>query len=90
MRGMPDPEPKRPWFRLQGRSRRHTYYRAVSDVPGILLFALITLLGLAALGAAGWHWHASHRFVHADRVMAGIGVFLVVLGAWEGVKLARR
>ncbi|MBU6269423.1 MAG: hypothetical protein KGN34_17890 [Sphingomonadales bacterium] len=87
---MSDPEPRRPWFRLVARTKRHTYYRAVSNVPGMLLFALIVVLGAAALVAAVRDYRHLHMLVREDRILGGIGLFLIVLGIWQGVKLARR
>ncbi|WP_068074226.1 hypothetical protein [Novosphingobium lentum] len=76
------------WWRYAGRSRRHIYYRAATNLQGTLLFALIAVLGAIALGVATVHVLHLHTVRHDDAVLGTIGLAMLALGTWQGAKLA--
>ena len=77
-------------WRLAARTKRHAYWKPSSNLPGVLLFALIALLGGVALAATGWKAMANGALGHDDSVLGVIGLFCLALGVWQGFSLARR
>lgn len=86
---MDRPRPRKPWFGPPLRGRRNTYYRAISNTPGILLFALIAALGAIALGFAGLHVWQGRPLGHDDMVLGGVGIGFLTLGLVQAIGLAR-
>ncbi|WP_263588866.1 hypothetical protein [Sphingopyxis sp. GC21] len=85
--GRGDPSGK--WWRRGDRTSYHTYYRPTSNRQGKLLFGLFVLLGLAALGLAGFHRAGMAALSHGDAVLGVIGFFSVLLGLWQIRSLSR-
>ena len=74
------------WTRF-GATRRHTYYLPANNLPGILLFGLIGLAGLALACVAAWHlWKGMDT--RRDWWLVGIGLGLAWLAIVQGRKLA--
>lgn len=54
-----------------------------------MLFCLIAMLGLAALGFTAFHMLRQHALSHDDRVLGTIGIACVLLGVWQIRTLSR-
>lgn len=87
---MSDPEPpKQPYWIRGPRTRHHIYYTPSSNLPGVLLFALIALLGALAVAVAVRHLLDTHVLVRKDAVLLSVGLFAFLLGGVQGVRLWR-
>lgn len=82
-------DPSRKWWRRGDGSRYHSYYRPTSNRQGQLLFGLLIVLGLVALGVAGLHWAHIAALAHDDKVLGGIGIGCIALGLWQIRALSR-
>ena len=83
------PEKPRKMWEFVTKTKYRTYYRATNNIPAATLFSLIVLLGSFALGVAIVHFRARHELVHDDRVLGGVGIFLITLGIWRGYRALR-
>jgi hypothetical protein len=82
------PQRKRYWIPA-GRTRRHIYFMPSDDRPGLILFGLIGLGGMAATIVSLWRlYHSSDP--RADRVLLTIGLGLIWLAIAQIRRLARR
>ncbi|MGV7120435.1 hypothetical protein [Sphingopyxis sp. 550A] len=85
----PENHPSGKWWRRGTRSRYHSYYHPATNRQGRLLFCLIAMLGLAALGFTAFHMLRQHALSHDDRVLGTIGIACVLLGVWQIRTLSR-
>ena len=88
---MPDDQPPSgsKWWSFAGRDRYHTYYKPTNNVPGIALFVLIAGLGTVAATVAGLHVLRLGHVVHADAVLGGCGLFVLLIGVTQARALLR-
>lgn len=82
-------DPPGGWWRRSDSTRRHIYYRPTSNRQGKLLFALIALLGVAALGFALFHMMQRHGLTHDDRILGSVGIACLLLAIWQMRALSR-
>ncbi len=82
-------DPPGGWWRRGDRTRRHIYYRPTTNRQGKFLFALIALLGLAALGIAAFNMMRLHTLTHDDSVLGAVGIACILLGIWQIRALSR-
>jgi hypothetical protein len=83
-----DPPPKSYWTR-GARTQRHIYFSPADDLPGMLLFGLIAVLGAVALVVAARHILLSNAFVWRDGLLLLFGLVLLVLGTVQGYRMWR-
>ncbi len=84
-------EPKSPrWWTRGPRTSRHLYFYPTNNVPGVLLFALIFLLGCWALAIVIFHAMKTEHLVRQDVVLAGIGVVSATLGLAQIRRLLKK
>jgi hypothetical protein len=83
------PPPRGKWRPFTGASSSRRQDNAAISLPGLLLFALIIVLGFAALFAAFSHARAVQAFTGADRPLALAGAAMVLIGLLQARKLIR-
>ena len=81
--------PRKPYWTRGAKTGRHTYFTPADDLPGVLLFGLIAVLGAVAVVVAARHFLASEAVLRRDGMLLGIGLGLVVLGSVQGWRLWR-
>ena len=81
--------PRKPYWTRGAKTKRHTYYMPANDLPGVLLFGLIAVLGAVALVVAALHILVSAAVTRRDGALLGIGLGLLVLGAAQAYRLWR-
>jgi len=81
--------PRKPYWTRGAKTKRHTYYMPANDLPGVLLFGLIAVLGVAALVVAARHILMSAAVVRRDGTLLVIGLGMLVLGAAQAYRLWR-
>jgi hypothetical protein len=79
----------KPYWTRGAKTKWHTYFYPANDLPGVLLFGLIALLGAAAVVVAARHILISDTIVRRDGTLLGIGLFAFVLGSVQGYRLWR-
>ena len=81
--------PRKPYWTRGAKTKRHTYYTPGNDLPGVLLFGLIAVLGAVALIVAAWHILATEAVGRRDVTLLVIGLAMLVLGTVQGYRLWR-
>ena len=81
--------PRKPYWTRGAKTKRHLYYTPGNDLPGVLLFGLIAVLGVVALVVAARHILVSEAVVRRDGTLLVIGLSLLVLGTVQGCRLWR-
>jgi len=77
------------WWTRGARTSRHIYFYPTNNVPGVILFAFIVLLGCAALAVAVVRSTHSRHLDSQNAVLGGVGIFCIVLGAAQISRLIR-
>lgn len=78
------------FWRPGAKTRWHSYFQPRTNIPGVLLFGLIGLLGAFALAVAGWSAIAHGALARSDATLGAVGLVALALGAWQARALARR
>ena len=78
------PQHKPFWTRIAS-TRWHTYYAPANELPGLILFSVLGIGGLAALSVGGWHLRNAGRSWQ-DWILAIIGAAMV----WLAIAQIRR
>jgi hypothetical protein len=86
----PKQEPPRKLWQFQERTRFHTYYTPTGNLQGVLLFALIAVLGVVAIAFVAVHFVRLHGLQHQDGVLVVVGFLCAILGTWQAWNLSRR
>jgi hypothetical protein len=81
--------PRKPYWTRGAKTARHTYFYPADDLPGVLLFGLIAVLGAAAVVVAARHILISEAIVRRDGTLLGIGLLAFALGSVQGYRLWR-
>ena len=81
--------PRKPYWTRGAKTKRHLYYTPGNDLPGVLLFGLIAVLGLVALVVAARHILVSAAVVRRDGILLGIGLGMFLLGTVQGYRFWR-
>ena len=84
----PSGPPGKWWVRGESTSR-HRYFFPTGSLQGVLLFALIALLGLASLLVGAHHSIVRHDINRRGLVLCLVGFTCLLLGCVQGWKLAR-
>ncbi|MES1189833.1 MAG: hypothetical protein ABUS47_02015 [Steroidobacter sp.] len=81
------PDDDQPYWIRVARTRRHIYYRARNNVPGMLLFGIIAVLGCVALIVGARHIIMAKSVQHPDVVLVIVGMGALLLGIYQGWQL---
>ncbi|HVY24030.1 MAG TPA: hypothetical protein VG962_11830 [Steroidobacteraceae bacterium] len=84
----PSNEDKSYWV-AGARTRRHRYFYPRNNMPGILLFGVIAVLGCLTLVVAMRHYMVARSLTNPDFVLGVIGLFAVLLSIYQSWKLWR-
>jgi hypothetical protein len=79
------PQRRRFWTRIVN-TRRHVYYAPGNDLPGLILFGVLGIAGLAALAVGAWHLRGAARSWQ-DWILVIVGAALVWLAIAQIRKL---
>jgi hypothetical protein len=80
---------KKSYWTRGAKTAWHTYYYPANDLPGVLLFGVIALLGVVAIVVAARHILIRDAIVSRDGTLLGIGLFACVLGCVQAYRLWR-
>jgi len=81
--------PRKPYWTRGARTKRHTYCFPADDLPGVLLFGLIAVLGAVALIVSARHILVNEAVGRRDVTLLVIGLAMLVLGTVQGYRLWR-
>jgi len=81
--------PRKAYWTRSAKTRWHIYFNATDDLPGVLLFGVIAVLGAAAIFVAARHVLMSGALVRSDGALLAVGGFAFVLGGVQGYRLWR-
>lgn len=83
---MSDQHPDRAYWTRVAKTRRHIYYTAADDWPGVTLFGLIGIAGVVAAAVGAWHWLKA-GLSRSDGILLVVGIGAVWLAVVQGWRL---
>jgi ABC-type Fe3+-siderophore transport system permease subunit len=77
---------QQPYWTRVAETRRHIYFSAADQWPGIVLFGLIGIGGVVAAVVGASHW-LNARWSHSDWILVGVAISAVWLAVVQGWRL---